>query len=164
MSNIIKRTNTRYYSTRRRKFTFKRKRKNQTLKTELLLSWKQFCDRTKLAGLNLIGGNRKSRLKRRLTLFTVWILCLSLASYKCGLSIRKYFNYDVATVVTYQSESNLQYPAITFCNVIGLRKSVLGVDKRLISLLSHMMLMNDTELTLVRREVNSYTYSPTCSI
>lgn len=131
----------------------KKNRQQPSLANDLKISWKHFCDGTKLAGLNLIGGHRKSPLKRRLTLLTVWMLFLSIAIYKSVYCVKLYFQHDIKTVITYDLEPNLQFPALTFCNIIGLKKSVIGINDNYIRLLSYTLLTNPEEFYPVVEEV-----------
>lgn len=121
--------------------------------SRLDVSWKEFCDRTKLAGLNLIGGYRKTTLSSRLILLIIWLTCLSVGAYKSGSCVLLYYKRNVQTRITYHTNSELQFPAITICNIIGFRKSIIGSEKKYIDLLSHLMVTNDKELQVVKEEV-----------
>lgn len=131
----------------------KRNRNRNSLASELLVSWRRFCDCTKLAGLYIIGGNRKVSLINRLAMGCIWLACVSIAIHKCMGGIVRYYKYDVHTTVTYDSVSELEFPAITFCNIIGFRRSVLGISEKNIGLISHLMITNDYEFDTVKEEV-----------
>lgn len=122
-----------------------RKCKNVWIRKQILKSWRKFCDQTKLAGLNLIGGTLRVSKYDRMLLFFVWSVCLTLRLFKCNSSIEKYMKYDVKTKFVYNSVPKQNFPAITFCNVNFMRKSVVGTMDALIEAMSRWLSQTEAE-------------------
>lgn len=109
-----------------RKNRHKKGRKFQQIKSDLLKTWKDFCNSTTFAGVRLIGGKASGKGIIRILFICVWLSQLALCAWlSCKIFIR-YLQYDVATSTTFEVAQELPFPAITICNQNMFRKSVIG--------------------------------------
>lgn len=131
---------------------------NHSTFLKVVQNWRIFSDITKLAGVRLIGGHQRLTKCDRLCLLTVWLTCLCLAIYKSVQCINIYFQYDVKTIITFESVSELPYPAVTICNTNAFRKSVIGLDSLLITTATHLT-TGDYKSGSLLKEV-SFFYNP----
>lgn len=120
------------------------------IQSDLNVSWKKFFELTKLAGLNRISGSSK---KHRLLLFLVWLTCFTIAMYKCWQWVVMYLHYDIKTTISYRTADSLPFPAVTLCNVNGIRRSTLGLSDVSITMYVQLFVGNNEDISILTKEV-----------
>lgn len=84
----------------------------------------QFADETTLHGLSHVVKSRSSRVQRFIWA-TAFIACLCLFVHHSITAVTDYFHYHHITKVDEKVTNEINFPAVTFCNINPLRISTL---------------------------------------
>lgn len=88
-------------------------------------SWHKFCESTTIHGVYDIRESIQSQKPGRSCFWiTVFFICILATGWQFCNNLILYFDFDVSTSISYQTKSELVFPAITICNENIYRKSV----------------------------------------
>ena len=87
----------------------------------MAVGWEEFSGATTIHGLRFV--NSSTSVIRRLIWLTLVITGSVLFILQFHLSVKRFFEYKVNTVVYMSSDAEAKFPAITICNQNALRKS-----------------------------------------
>lgn len=82
---------------------------------------KKFCRSTSIAFLRRIVDHRLKMLN-----IVMFLAVASYCCYQCACNVQSYLNYSVVTKTLFVNLSSLYFPAISFCPVYSIKKSVFG--------------------------------------
>lgn len=97
-------------------------------------SWYNFCNQTSIHGLHYIHRRKQLQMGCRFLWIVIWLIMFSLAVWFCAKSIITYLRYEIKAEMFYQQQDELQFPAVTFCNLNVIKRSISGSSPSIITL------------------------------
>lgn len=111
------------------------KKEKKSSKSNTVVEWYKFCEKTTIQGFKFIFPKKPLHNKYRVIWAVIWLAMVSLALWLCAKSTQRFFEYRIKTRMYYQKMKEVQFPAITFCNQNMLKRSIAGSSDALLTLL-----------------------------
>lgn len=86
-------------------------------------SFSEFCKTTTIHGFYYINQTKNIN---KLSWGLLWLAMFGLVARSCANSILQYYQFEINTAMTYKEETEVDFPAITFCPQSGVSKSKLN--------------------------------------
>ncbi|XP_063427635.1 acid-sensing ion channel 1C-like [Mytilus trossulus] len=106
---------------------------DQTGKQEKLTAgkiWEDFIESTGFHAVNKIDFGKKNPPGRTLFWMIIWLLSAGYLLFNVATELISYYKYPTTTTVSVKNNDELEFPAITICNLATLNKSMFTNDTR----------------------------------
>lgn len=116
--------------------------------------WNEFCESTSIHGLDYAFAKKNIVFVTKCFWVCIVAVMFVLCSYQTYSNIMEYFQYKMHVSITYETQSNLTFPAITFSPMTMFRRSGIGNVSAASVLLSTWLSEKDNQVPLLMKQVS----------